>query len=372
MQSNYYPGAGKGSRSPPPLQHPKPTHLHYGLPEPPATPVSASGAEPQGYMRFTSTPVGGQQQQHVPYAQHSMGAGYAQPQQQYHAFAGGVPTQGVPLQQQQGQFTPGPIPNFGAWGVNDATAAMGMQLGTAAVAAGQDYMEKNFGRHLPLPLLKHHFNVSNSYVLHKLRLVVFPWRHRPWSRQMRRTVDHNGQTGGWQPPREDINSPDLYIPTMAFVTYILISALKTGLEKRFNPEVLGLTASKALAALLLEFMTIKLGCYFLNIQGPGQVVDVFAYGGYKFIGIIATVIADLLHLGRTVYWVVFLYCVCSNAFFLLRSLRYVVLPDPNTSPSNVSVANSNTLSTSQRGNRVKFLFALSVMQILYMGMLVRV
>lgn len=71
---------------------------------------------------------------------------------------------------------------------------------------------------------------------------------------------------------------------MALVTYILISALQTGLEKRFNPEVLGLTASKALAVLLLEFVTIKLGCYFLNIQGQGQVVDVFAYGGYKFIG----------------------------------------------------------------------------------------
>jgi YIF1 len=69
-----------------------------------------------------------------------------------------------------------------------------------------------FGGHIPVPLLKHHFNVSNSYVLHKLRLVLFPWRHRPWTRKIRRS-EVNGQTEGWQPPREDINSPDLYIPS---------------------------------------------------------------------------------------------------------------------------------------------------------------
>lgn len=71
---------------------------------------------------------------------------------------------------------------------------------------------------------------------------------------------------------------------MAFVTYILFVALKAGLTGQFHPEVLGLTASKALGSLVLEFLFIKLGCYFLNIQGQGQVLDIFAYGGYKFVG----------------------------------------------------------------------------------------
>ena len=72
-----------------------------------------------------------------------------------------------------------------------------------------------FGTAVPLPLLKHHFNVSNSYVLHKLRLVLFPWRHRPWSRKMLRTTgaDAGAQAEGYMPPRDDINSPDLYIPS---------------------------------------------------------------------------------------------------------------------------------------------------------------
>ena len=58
-------------------------------------------------------------------------------------------------------------------------------------------------------MLKHHFNVSNSYVIKKLQIVLFPWRHKPWSRRVRRL--ENGQSE-WSPPREDINSPDLYIP----------------------------------------------------------------------------------------------------------------------------------------------------------------
>jgi hypothetical protein len=67
-----------------------------------------------------------------------------------------------------------------------------------------------FGRVLPgAGALKHHFNVSNSYVINKLRIVLFPWRHPTWTRQLLR--DEQG-TAVWVPPRDDINSPDLYIP----------------------------------------------------------------------------------------------------------------------------------------------------------------
>lgn len=53
---------------------------------------------------------------------------------------------------------------------------------------------------------------------------------------------------------------------MALVTYILVAALNSGLNSRFHPEILGVTASKALAVVLLDFLFVKGGCYFLNIQ----------------------------------------------------------------------------------------------------------
>ena len=52
---------------------------------------------------------------------------------------------------------------------------------------------------------------------------------------------------------------------MALVTYILLAALYSGLNSRFHPEILGITASKALAVVLLDFCFVKAGCYILNI-----------------------------------------------------------------------------------------------------------
>jgi len=273
---------------------------------------------------------------------------------------------GSPPQQLQQQQPQGPIPqaahaDFSAWGLDNATAQFGMQLGQNAVAAGQDYVQRNLGGWIPISAVKHHFNVSNSYVIKKLQVVLFPWRHRPWSRKVTRT--ENGQSE-WAPPREDINSPDLYIPLMALVTYILLAALHSGLNSRFHPEILGVTASKALAVVLLDFLFVKGGCYFLNIQGQSQVLDLVAYDGYKFVGVILTIVAGLLNFGTTVYTLFFLYSFLATAFFLLRSLRSLVLPDAATTAAPVN--------TSHRSRRITFLFLVAVSQILYMGLLVRV
>ncbi|KAG1728924.1 YIF1-domain-containing protein [Suillus lakei] len=291
------------SRSPPPLQHPVPTHPAF-IPEPPSTPAS-----PQGYQRFASSP----------------------PNQQYAARTQYNPPPFQPIPNPQPQH----IPDFAAWGMNDTTAQFGMHLGQTAVAAGQDYVQKN--------------------------LIIFPWRHKPWTRKVHRT--EAGHTE-WQPPRDDINSPDLYIPLMALVTYILVAALQTGLQERFHPQILGASATRALLVVLLDFLFVQCGCYLLNVQGTGQVVDLIAYGGYKFVGVILTLFAGLLNLGPTIYALVFLYAFAANALFVLRSLRSVVLPD---SPANVG-----TVNPASRKRRITFLFLEAVFQVVYMGILVRV
>ena len=55
-------------------------------------------------------------------------------------------------------------------------------------------------------------------------------------------------------PRYELNAADLYIPSMAFVTYILVVGYVLGLQDRFSPEILATTASSALTALLLEIL----------------------------------------------------------------------------------------------------------------------
>lgn len=85
------------------------------------------------------------------------------------------------------------IPGFGASDMmNDATAQMGMQFGRHVAQVGGEYMQRNFRALLPMPILKYYFNVSNSYVLHKLRIILYPWQHKPWSRRLRYSTPYGG------------------------------------------------------------------------------------------------------------------------------------------------------------------------------------
>ncbi|KAJ3709956.1 YIF1-domain-containing protein [Lentinula raphanica] len=342
--------------SPPPLRHPVPTHPAY-IPEPPSTPGS-----PNGYQRFSSSPGPGQQQQSqsaMPQQQQHVPAYMTSPfqhsqQQQQHSLH-------PPHQPHQPSFVP--QPDFAAWGVNDATAQFGMQLGSSAVAAGQEYVQKNFGGIIPLSSIKHHFNVSNSYVIHKLKLVVFPWTHKSWSRRVHRSEQGQAE---YQDPREDINSPDLYIPLMAFVTYILISAFHSGLQSRFHPKILGESASSALAVVIVDFLFVYIGCYLLNVQASKQAVDIIAYSGYKFVGVILTILSSYLYLSRALYYIIFFYFFFANGLFLLRSLRSLVLPDPALNSS------TTTISSGLRRRRISFLLIEAACQFAYMLFLVRV
>ena len=144
------------SRSPPPLQHPKPTHPAYPPPEPPHTPAASTNSSPYsqaqrvsqdgGYVRYSSPPVG------EPSTASSSGVdaySAAPTAPSAHARAG-YPT-GLhphpPAVGYQGMGNMSNGPQFGGWsGMNDATAQMGVQFGKSAVAAGQEYVEKNVRR----------------------------------------------------------------------------------------------------------------------------------------------------------------------------------------------------------------------------------
>lgn len=43
-------------------------------------------------------------------------------------------------------------------------------------------------------------------------------------------TDDNGQVGAYAPPRSDLNAPDLYIPVMSFITYVIITGIMSGLD----------------------------------------------------------------------------------------------------------------------------------------------
>ncbi|KAI0173887.1 YIF1-domain-containing protein [Pestalotiopsis sp. NC0098] len=275
---------------------------------------------------------------------------------------------------QQGQ--PGPqgatgANAFGQYGnfMNDPTAQIAASMGQNAFKQGQEYFEQNVNRWFSLSSVKHYFNVSNSYVVNKLFLVLFPWRHKPWSRKQ--AIGPSGQEGWYLPPRDDINSPDMYIPVMAVVTYVLLSTLLAGLRGEFDPQLLGATAMVAVLVVVLEILFLRLGCYFLSISESSQLLDLVAYSGYKFVGVIVTVAtAQIINggngTGGLIGWSVFFYTFMANSLFLMRSLRYVLLPENSSDPR------MQTESRTKRNQRTQFLFGYSyLVQFLLMWILTR-
>lgn len=107
---------------------------------------------------------------------------------------------------------------------------------------------------------------------------------------------------------------------MAFVTYVLVSTLLAGLNGQFQPELLGYTATTAFAFVIFEILGLKLVCYLLSITNESQLLDLVAYSGYKFVGIIVTTIAGEVGSGGKgtggwIGWTTFGYTWFALAFF---------------------------------------------------------
>ncbi|TPX32717.1 hypothetical protein SmJEL517_g04248 [Synchytrium microbalum] len=256
-----------------------------------------------------------------------------------------MPTQQL-QQQQQGVWASDPWQEL----QGSAAGQLGLQFGSQALKQGHEIMQNNINRWINIPTLKYYFNVNNAYVATKLLLLLFPYRHKSWTRLVKRS-EQDGQLEGYKSPREDLNAPDLYIPVMSFVTYILLVGMWAGQQDKFHPEVLGITSTTALFVVVLEVLFVKFGCYLLNVVGDVPWLDLVAYCGYQFVGLIFVEGARLL----APYWVVyaiFAYVMISFGFFMLRSLRYIVQPE-----------STHTVQMDARRRRIQFLFIVVLVQI---------
>ncbi len=124
-------------------------------------------------------------------------------------------------------------------------------------------------------------------------------------------------------PRQDLNAPDLYIPLMAFVTYVLLYSLGRGLRLEaasFSPDIIIQSVWRCLALQVVESLLIKFGVNLLSITLPFS--DIFAYCGYKYVGLCINTLARTM--GGTVNFVVSLYTAGMLSFFILKSLAAVV------------------------------------------------
>jgi hypothetical protein len=105
-----------------------------------------------------------------------------------------------------------------------------------------------------------------------MKRVLVPFTSRNWTR-LPNTAAANSEASAtlYAPPSEDINAPDLYIPSMSFITFVLVCGLLKGTKLKFTPEVLVNVTSSGLVTSIIEVAALRLGMSVLRTEGCGTV-----------------------------------------------------------------------------------------------------
>ncbi|VDM43415.1 unnamed protein product [Toxocara canis] len=197
-------------------------------------------------------------------------------------------------------------------------------LNAAKQIGGQfaEQQKKKLAMYVSAFQLKYYFTVDNAYVGEKLGILLFPFFHKDW------TVSYDSSDTP-TPPRYDVNAPDLYIPLMAFITYILISGFVLGVQGRFTPEQLGIITTNAMVYLLLENIIIHIMKYVMNVSESVRVWHWLAYSSYKYVSMNICLLAFLVG-GSVFYYSALTYTSLAVVLFLLRTVNSFLLDVHNT------------------------------------------
>jgi hypothetical protein len=126
-----------------------------------------------------------------------------------------------------------------------------------------------------------------------------------------------------------------------------------GTVNEFTPDLLVSIAMKGIFVCLFEVGLAKLGFYLLNVGNNISFLELAAYSGYKYIGVIITILASCLLGGNLVYYPTLIILSLCFVTFMLKSLRKSGL---NQSDQRVRL-DANT------SKRNYFIFFLSLLQI---------
>lgn len=214
-------------------------------------------------------------------------------------------------------------------------------------SAGQDIINKQKEKWMPGMSslwvdLKCYFAVNKNYVIKKLTVLMYPPSSTQWARIRSDDTVGNGMSRPgsmgdmqssagavsshkWALPRDDVNSPDLYIPVMSFLTYCILicyakrAGASTGSYVN-TPDVLINAVWKCCILQVFEAGLIYGGLAMMSVSLP--FLDIVSYTGYKYVGLCASTV--MLLFGSTIYFLSALYTSAMLGYFVLKSLAAVV------------------------------------------------
>ncbi|EPS61655.1 hypothetical protein M569_13140 [Genlisea aurea] len=196
--------------------------------------------------------------------------------------------------------------------------------GEKILGSSSEYVQSNITRYLSDP--QYYFQVNDQYVRNKLKVVLFPFLHR--GHWMRISEPVGGRLS-YKPPIYDINAPDLYIPFMAFATYVVLAGISLGFHGKFRAEALNLVFVKGILGWAFQVALLKMTLFSLGSGAAGgdaaAFLDMVAYGGYTFAGLSVAVMGKLFW-GYSYYFLLPWTCLCMG-IFLVKTMKRVVLAE---------------------------------------------
>lgn len=226
------------------------------------------------------------------------------------------PAQSAFPQQQSGQAIMQQLGSemIGAAGVNPAL------MGTASIVAAQIYntdqakqMQGMLAKYMPESLqgIKAYFRVTHVFVLNKFKFLFFPFRYIAAGSSGRGITDEQAR-------------PDLYVPLMAYITYILFYSLNKGVHQRFQPDILSSSATFAAVMLMLEVLAGSLGFFLVGTQNI-TMLDLVSYSGYKYVPLVIWLSLCMIgacdSYGYYLFFVYFSACAAISLFVLLNRIE---------------------------------------------------
>lgn len=195
--------------------------------------------------------------------------------------------------------------------------------GEKFLGSSSEFMQSNINRYFSNP--QYYFHVNDQYVRNKLKVILFPFLHRGhWTR----ISEPVGGRLSYKPPIYDINAPDLYIPFMAFGSFIILAGFTLGFMGKFTPEAINLQFSRGLIGWALQIVILK-GLLYSMGGGEVPLLDLVAYGGYLFAGLSLAVISRLLWAYS--YFVMMPWMSLCMGVFLVRTMKRVLFTEMRSS-----------------------------------------
>jgi hypothetical protein len=152
---------------------------------------------------------------------------------------------------------------------------------------------------------------------------------------------------------------------------VLLMGYIAGLNGRFQPDILGMTASYAMATILFELIVIRLGVYVVGSSTePPELLDLLAYTAYKFPVVNMNLIAWLTLPSSMLFYVVALITGMMVSIFMVGDSNWLHIPqiEPSFQIRTlrrvfVEKVERSGLHTSSKTSRQYFLVLIGLFQV---------